>query len=108
MWHPSGTLPDFGKHSRLLGWRSGTPSGFNVMSPIILFIYKRIGVDCFIHLQNISVTMMSKAERNPSRILSVFLTLNIDMNNPKWIQKCLIWSPGVHCAQVSMNWGCKS
>ena len=42
------TLMYFGGHSWLLRWKSGTPSGFSVMSLNILFIWKKIGVDSFI------------------------------------------------------------
>ena len=52
----SGTLPDFEGHSWLLGWRSGTPSGFNLIFLLILFICKRIRVDLFIQLRYASVT----------------------------------------------------
>ena len=48
--HPSGSLPDFGGRSWRSWWRSGTPSGSNVMSLTISVIWKRIGVNSFIHL----------------------------------------------------------
>ena len=57
-WHPSGTLTDFGGCSWLLKWWSGTPSGFIVMSLSISFIWKRIGDDSFIQIQDIKMLSM--------------------------------------------------
>ena len=56
--HQSGTLPDFGGCSWLLGWRSGSPGGSNVISLPILIIWKIIGFYSFIQLKDMRVTVL--------------------------------------------------
>ena len=91
-WHVSGTLPDIGWPSWLLRWRSSTPSGFNLMFPIIL------ALQLFSRTENNGFGHVSGTLRNHWRM---FLTPEMDINNPKWFQ-CDVLN---HIFQQEKNWG---